>query len=295
MTSEAAWTQPQPDAALAQRFEQRIRPESGWFDVDFKEIPRYRALIWLLVRRDFVSLYKQTLLGPAWFILKPLLTTLTFVLIFGRVAKLSTDGLPHLLFYFSGTFTWLYFSDVFTKVSGSFIANANLFRKVYFPRLIIPISILVSGMATWLLQLLTFGVFIAYYRWTGSDVRPNSVALLTPALLLMLAAAALGLGILVAALTMKYRDLSFLLSFGIQLMMYATPVIYPVSAIPEEYRWLFYLNPLTPIMEAFRYGFLGSGTFSWPQLAASAAAIALILLLGLSFFGRAEKTFVDLV
>ncbi len=275
--------------------EQVIRPDVGVLDVDLPDLIHYRDLIWLLVRRDFVSLYKQTVLGPAWFVLKPLLTTLTFVLVFGKVARLSTDGLPQLLFYFSGVLMWTYFSETFSKVSNVFFANANLFRKVYFPRLIIPLSILLSSLLTWFLQFLTLASFMLFYRWKGVVIATNSLALMTPVLLLMLAAFGLGLGILVTALTTKYRDLSFLLSFGIQLMMYGTPVIYPMSSIPESYRWLFLLNPLTPVFETFRYGFLGAGTFSWSQLAWSAFAIALVLLWALIVFSRVEKTFVDTI
>lgn len=272
-----------------------IRPDVGWFDVDLREVLRYRDLVWLLVRRDFVSIYKQTILGPLWFILKPLLTTLTFVVIFGRVAKLSTDGLPQLLFYFSGTIMWFYFSDSFLKISTFFTTNAKLFQKVYFPRLIIPLSILLSSFFGWLLQFATFLGFVAFYKWKGFPVETGSVALLTPVLLLLVAALGLGLGIFVSALTTKYRDLSFLLSFGIQLLMYATPVIYPMSSIPEKYQWLVLVNPLAPLIEAFRFGFLGEGTFAWRYLAVSGATTAAVLVFGLMIFGRVEKTFVDTV
>lgn len=272
-----------------------IRPSGGWFDVDLEELVRYRGLIWLLVRRDFVSIYKQTILGPTWFVLKPLLTTLTFVVIFGRIAKLSTDGLPQFLFYLAGTLMWSAFSDTFLKISGFFITNAKIFRKVYFPRLIVPLSTLISSLIVWCLQFVMFLAFIIFYRYRGIEITPSRLSLLTPLLLLLLAALATGLGIFVSALTIKYRDLSFLLNFGIQLMMYATPVIYPLSTVPENYRWILLLNPLTPIMEAFRYSFLGQGSFSWSQLGFSAVVISAILLIGLSVFGRVEKTFIDLV
>lgn len=272
-----------------------IKPGSGLFDIDVRELLHYRGLIWLLVRRDFVSIYKQTILGPTWFLLKPLLTTLTFVIIFGRVAKLSTDGLPHVLFYYSGTVMWFYFSDSFSKISSTFTTNAKIFRKVYFPRLVMPLATLSSNLLAWSLQFSAFIAFIVFYRLRGIDVHTNLVAALTPVLILLLAACGLGLGTIVAAFTTKYRDLSFLLSYGIQLLMYATPVIYPVSTIPDKYRWVFFLNPLTSIIETFRYGFLGEGSFAWSQLAMSAGIIAVLFLLGLSLFGRVEKTFVDLV
>ena len=200
-----------------------------------------------------------------------------------------------MLFYFAGTLMWTYFADSFSKISNVFVANANLFRKVYFPRLIIPLSILLSNLLTWTLQFLTFSAFLIFYRWRGIEVETNNLAFLMPLLVLMIAGLGLGLGIFVSALTTKYRDLSFLLTFGIQLVMYATPVIYPMSTIPQEYRWLFLLNPLTPIMEAFRFGFLGAGTFSWSQLAWSGLVISLFLLWSLIIFGRVEKTFVDTV
>ncbi len=272
-----------------------IKADSGWFDIDLEEVLRYRGLIWLLVRRDFVSVYKQTILGPSWFILKPLVTTLTFVFIFGQVAQLSTDGLPQFLFYFSGTFMWASFSDAFLKISSFLTVSAKILRKVYFPRLIIPLSILISNLLVWCLQFVFFLGFVAFYRLRGVEIEMNAMAFMAPLLLLMLAGLGLGLGLFVAALTVKYRDLSFLLSFGIQLMMYATPVIYPLSTVPERFRWLLLLNPLTPIMEAFRYGFLGQGSFTWGQLGTSAVLIVLVLLWALSIFSRAEKTFVDLI
>ncbi len=272
-----------------------IRPGTRLLDVDLPDLIHYRDLIWLLVRRDLVSLYKQTILGPAWFVLKPLLTTLAFVLVFGRIARLSTDGLPQFLFYFSGVLMWTYFSDTFSKVSNVFIANANLFRKVYFPRLILPLSILLSSLLTWLLQFFTLLGFMFWYHYHGVSISTNTMVLVTPLLVLMLAAFALGLGIFVSALTVKYRDLSFLLSFGIQLMMYGTPVIYPLSTLPEAYRWLLLLNPLTSVIETFRYAFLGAGTFSWSNLAWSAGVISLFLVWALIIFGRVEKTFVDTI
>ncbi len=272
-----------------------ISPGSGWLEIDLGELLHYRGLIWLLVRRDFVAIYKQTILGPAWFVLKPLLTTLTFVVVFGKIAQLSTDGLPQFLFYFSGTFMWQYFSDTFLKTSNFFVASAKILRKVYFPRLIIPLSILISNVLVWLLQFAMFIGFLSFFRLRGVDVGTNRIAWLTPVLLLLLAAFGMGLGTLASALTVKYRDLSFLLTFGIQLMMYATPVIYPLSTVPQEYRWLLLLNPLTPVLEAFRYGFLGQGSFTSIQLGVSALAIAVTLLIGLAAFSRAERTFVDLV
>jgi len=272
-----------------------IRPKTGWFDIDFRELWQYRDLIMLFVRRDFVSVYKQTILGPAWFILQPLLTTIMFTVVFGSIAKIPTDGMPPMLFYLAGNVSWMYFQECINKTSNTFIANANIFGKVYFPRLAVPISIVITNLITFALQFAFFLAFLVYYMWQGSTAVPNWYALMTPVFLLMMAALGLGLGIIVSALTTKYRDLRFLVTFGVQLFMYATPVVYPLSEVPESYRHWLLANPMTPIVEGFRYAFLGSGAYRGEHLLISAATITVILAVGIILFSRVEKTFMDTV
>jgi lipopolysaccharide transport system permease protein len=272
-----------------------IQPHRGWLDLRLQQLWRYRDLILLFVWRDFVAVYKQTVLGPLWHILQPLLTTLTFTLIFGRVAQLSTDGLPQFLFYMAGTVSWTYFSACLTKTSTTFIANAHLFGKVYFHRLVIPVSVVLSNLITFMVQFLLFLAFLAYFAWQGAAVRPNSWILGVPVLLVIMAALGLGNGILISALTTRYRDLQQLVGFGVQLLMYATPVVYPLSSVPERFQWVVALNPMTAVTETFRYAFLGAGTVSTAGLVYSAACAAGILYLGLLLFTRVERTFMDTV
>jgi len=272
-----------------------IEPVSGWFNFPIAEVWRYRDLLGLLVYRDFVSLYKQTILGPIWFLIQPVMTTLVFTLVFKNIAGISTDGLPAILFYLAGITCWSYFSDSLTKTSETFSSNANLFGKVYFPRVIVPLSIVVSNLLKFGIQFALLVVFIVYYKLCGYEISVNAVALCFPLLVLLMALIGLGLGMIISSLTTKYRDLRFLLQFAIQLAMYATPVIYPASTLPGKYQWLIQLNPLTPILEAFRYGFLGAGQFSVLQLAYSAACATVVLLFGTMIFNRVEKTFMDTV
>lgn len=272
-----------------------IRPQRTWFDVRLGELWQYRDLIGLFVRRDFVSVYKQTILGPLWYLIQPLLTTLTFTIIFGQIASLPTDGQPQFLFYLSGTVIWSYFATCLKKTSNTFINNANLFGKVYFPRLAVPVSILLSSLVSFGIQLALFIGFLLLYAARGAAVHPNSWLLALPLLLFLLAGLSLGFGIIISALTTRYRDLQQLVTFGIQLLMYATPVIYPVSSIPENLRWIILANPLTPIIEAFRYAFLGAGTVSPIQLIYSSIFMMVILFLGLLIFNRVEATFMDTV
>lgn len=272
-----------------------IRPRRPWLDLRLGELWQARDLILLFVRRDFVAVYKQTILGPLWFLVQPLLTTLIFTVIFGQVARLPSDGLPAFLFYLSGTVIWSYFAACLTKTSETFTANAGLFGKVYFPRLAVPISLLISNLVAFAIQLCLLLVFIVYFWWMGAQVRPHAAMLLLPVLLLLMAGLGLGLGIIVASLTTRYRDLQHLVSFGTQLLMYATPVIYPVSALPEAYRPWMQANPLAPIIEALRYAFLGAGTISPGSLLYSAACTLAILLIGLVLFNRIEQTFMDTV
>jgi len=272
-----------------------IRPKRNWFDLRLAELWCYRDLVTLFVRRDFVAVYKQTILGPLWYLIQPLLTTLVFTVIFGKIANLPTDGLPPFLFYLSGTVIWAYFAECLNKTSQTFITNAQLFGKVYFPRLAVPISILLSNLVTFAIQFALFLALAAYFWVQGSAAQANIWVLLTPLLLLMMAGLGLGFGIIVSSLTTRYRDLRFLVTFGVQLWMYASPVIYPMSAVPERLRPLIQANPVTPIVEALRYAFLGAGTLSIPNLLYSFAFMVVVLLIGTLIFNRVEATFMDTV
>jgi lipopolysaccharide transport system permease protein len=275
-----------------------IEPQNSLFELHLKDVWRYRDLLWLLVKRDFVSFYKQTILGPLWFFIQPLFTTIIFTFIFGNLAGLSTDGLPQPLFYMAGITAWNYFADCLTKTSTVFRDNANIFGKVYFPRLIMPLSIVVSNLVRFGVQMLLFFVMIGYYLYLnelGNSFHPNIYILLFPVLVLLMALLGLGLGLIITALTTKYRDLAFLITFGVQLMMYATTVIYPLSAAPVKYKWLIELNPMTGIIEAFRFGFLGQGEFSVSTFGYSVIFTLISLVLGVLIFNKTEKTFVDTV
>jgi len=272
-----------------------ITPRKKWYDLQLRDLWRYRDLIVLFVRRDFVSRFKQTILGPLWYIIQPLLTSIVFTVIFGQIAKLPTDGLPQILFYMSGTVMWHYFSNCLTGTSNTFTSNAGIFGKVYFPRLVTPISLVISNLISFTIQLLFFLSFLTYFIVRGSDVKLTMWALSLPLLVLLMAGLGLGFGIIVSSVTTKYRDLSYLVGFGVSLWMYATPVIYPVSTIPERWRWVADINPMTPIIETFRMGFLGAGNASWLGLAYSAGFMILILFLGIVIFNRVEKTFIDTV
>ncbi|ACU06823.1 O-antigen export system, permease protein [Flavobacteriaceae bacterium 3519-10] len=272
-----------------------IHSKQSVFSLNLKEVWDYRDLLLMLVKRDFITFYKQTILGPLWFIVQPLLTTAIYVVLFGNIAKLSTDGMPQILFYLSGITVWNYFSESLTKTSTVFTANAGMFGKVYFPRLIMPLSIVASSLMKFAVQFAIFIVFLLYYVIFTDAVQPNAWMLLTPVLILLMAMFALGMGMIFSSLTTKYKDLSFLLSFGIQLFMYITPVVYPVSALPEKYRFLLYFNPLSPIFECFRYAFLGSGSFDLFNLLWSALFIVIILVAGTVIFNKVEKSFMDTV
>jgi lipopolysaccharide transport system permease protein len=272
-----------------------IQPQRSLLDLRLAELWRYRDLVMLFVRRDFVSVYKQTILGPLWYLIQPLLTTITFTVIFGNIAKLPTDGLPQFLFYMSGTVVWSYFSDCLTKTSTTFVTNAQLFGKVYFPRLAVPVSILISNLITFIIQFTFFLAFMAFFAIGGADIHPNLWMLLTPLLILNMAGLGLGLGILVSSLTTKYRDLRFLVQFGVSLLMYATPVIYPASSIPTRFQWALQLNPMTPIVETFRYAFLGAGSVHPFGLLYSFSFMFIIVAIGTVMFNRVEATFMDTV
>lgn len=272
-----------------------IKPKRKWFDLRLNELWQYRDLIMLFVRRDFVSIYKQTILGPLWYIIQPLLTTIVFTIIFGRVARLPTDDLPPFLFYMSGTVIWSYFAACMTKTSDTFISNANLFGKVFFPRLSVPIAIIISNLVAFVIQFAMFLGFLVFFIITGTDVNPNFYVLLTPILLIIEAGLGLGFGIIVSSMTTRYRDLRYLVGFGVSLWLYATPVIYPVSAIPEQYQFIIQANPMTPIVEAFRYAYLGAGTVNFINLGYSFGLMVVVLLIGIVLFNRIEQTFMDTV
>jgi len=272
-----------------------IEPKTRLLDLRLKELWRYRDLVMMFVRRDFVANYKQTILGPLWFFIQPLLTTIMFIFIFGKVAGLSTDGLPKLAFYLAGVTIWNYFAETLNKTASVFRDNAQMFGKVYFPRLTMPVSIVISNLVRFLIQ---FALFLAVWAWylvKENSIHPNIYLLLTPLLVLMMGLLALGFGMIFSSLTTKYRDLVFLLTFGVQLLMYATPVIYPLSSIADKYKMIILANPMSAIVETFRYGFLGSGSFSWAQLAYSFVFAVGIMLIGTIVFNRVEKSFTDTV
>ena len=275
-----------------------ITPKNNLLDLKLKDIWHYRDLLLLLVQRDFVSFYKQTILGPLWFFIQPIFTTIIFTFIFGNLAGISTDGLPQPLFYMAGITAWNYFADCLNKTSTVFKDNANIFGKVYFPRLIMPLSIVVSNLVRFGVQLLLFILMIVYYLIIGKDFGPNWHILLFPVIVMLMACLGLGLGMIISAMTTKYRDLAFLVTFGVQLLMYATTVIYPLSTAVEkypEYAWIIEYNPMTPIIETFRYGFLGKGSFSWESLGYCAGVIFFLTIAGIVIFNKVEKTFVDTV
>jgi lipopolysaccharide transport system permease protein len=273
-----------------------ISPKKGILDVRLYEIWKYRDLIALFVRRDFVSIYKQTILGPLWIFIQPLFTTITFVFVFSRIAKLSTDGIPPVLFYLSGITLWTYFADSFSKTSNIFVNNANIFGKVYFPRLTTPISIIISNLIKFGIQISLFVSIYVYYVITGKvEVLVNTYILLLPILILLMAVLGLGLGIIFSSLTTKYRDLGFLLAFGIQLLMYATPVIYPLSSIEGKFRKYLELNPLSSIIENFRYAIFSQGQPDLGGLVYCAVFSVVVLFLGIIIFNQVEKSFMDTV
>lgn len=272
-----------------------IKPKQSLLQIDFNEIWQYRDLILLLIRRDFVSRYKQTVLGPLWFIIQPLMTTIMFTIVFGRIAEIPTDGLPHLVFYMGGIVVWSYFADCLQSTSNTFVANAHIFGKVYFPRLVIPLSVVISNLIKFGIQFLFFLLFVGYYYTQGASITMNPEILVFPLLLILLAGLGLGFGIVISSLTTKYRDLTNLVGFGVQLWMYASPIIYPLSEIPAQWRIYVLANPVSPIVEAFRYGFLGTGTFSWGHLAYSFSFMVILLLIGVVLFNRTERNFIDTV
>lgn len=273
-----------------------IKPYNKLWQIDFKELWQYRDLLSMYVKRDIITQYKQTILGPLWFIIQPLLTTVMYMIVFGGIAGISTDGLPQALFYLVGISVWQYFADCLNKTSTTFITNQNVFGKVYFPRLIAPLSVCISGLVKFGIQVLLFLVVYAYYLIMGVHIAPTIELLLLPVLVLIIAALALGFGIIVSSLTTKYRDLTILFTFVVQLWMYGTPVIYPLSYINNEtLKLLMKLNPVTGVIETFKYAFLGVGEFSWGLLAYSAGFAVIILVIGVVIFNKVQRSFMDTV
>ncbi|MEZ2334109.1 ABC transporter permease [Mucilaginibacter sp. RCC_168] len=276
----------------------QITAQNNIFDLKFKDVWHYRDLLLLLVRRDFVSFYKQTILGPIWFFIQPAITILFYTLVFGNLAGIPVDGLPKPLFYLAGIIIWNYFSECLTKTSTVFRDNSALLGKVYFPRLIMPLSIVLSNLIRFGVQFLLFLMLYVVYLFKGTVIVPNAFLLLLPLLIIMIAALGLGFGMIISAVTTKYRDLAFIVSFGVPLLMYTTTVIFPLSVAQAKYptySWLVKFNPVTAIIETFRYGFMGRGSFSWEMMGYSLATTIIILLLGTVVFNRVEKTFVDTV
>ena len=275
-----------------------IEPKGSLFSLNLKEIWQYRDLLEMYIKRDIVTVYKQTVLGPFWFFIQPIFTTIVFMFVFGGLAGIPTDGIPQALFYLSGITLWNYFSESLTKTSDTFISNQAIFGKVYFPRLIAPLSVTITGLIKMFIQFSVFIIVYIYFVATGSTVSPNMYAFLLPVLIFILGALALGFGIIISSLTTKYRDLKYLVSFAVHLLMYATPVIYPLSVMQAKYQkylWLIQANPLTSVIETFKYGFLGQGTFSWFGLAYSFIFARIVLVLGIVIFYRVERSFMEVI
>lgn len=272
-----------------------IKPQTHWYDLRIKEIFKYKDLLFLFVKRDFISIYKQTILGPLWFFIQPIITAITFTVIFGNLAKISTDGLPQILFYMCGITLWNYFADTLTKTADTFSSNVNIFGKVYFPRMIVPLSVVVSNLIKLGIQFLLFLCIWIYYLIQSDLIHPNKMLVLIPYLIILIGFMALSFGIIISSLTTKYRDLKFLVTFGIQLMMYASPIVYPLSIVPEKYKWIIIANPVTSIIESFKYAFLGVGEFNWFYLGYSTLFTIVLFMIGLVIFHRVEKSFMDTV
>lgn len=279
---------------MEQQFSTVIKPKQKLLDLKIRELWRYRDLIMLFVRRTFVAQYKQTILGPAWAVVQPLFTTVIFTFVFGSMAGLAPGGVPSFLFYMCGNVAWTYFSGALTATASTFTANSSIMGKVYFPRLVMPVSTVLSNLISFAIQFVFFLGFFVYYLIIGA-VMPNWYAMLTPLLVIQMAALGLGFGIIISALTTKYRDLAMLVSFGVQIWMYLTPVAYDIAIIPEKYMGLYMLNPMTPVINAFRYGWLGTGSFDLGYYLLSWGVTAAVLLLGIVLFNRVEKTFMDTV
>lgn len=273
-----------------------IRPKKSLFSINIREIWANRDLLFLFVKRDFIAVYKQTILGPLWFFIEPALTTLVFTIIFGQIAGISTGGIPPIAFYLAGLTCWNYFAECFKKTSNTFIENQDIFGKVYFPRLITPLAIVLSSLIKFAVQFSLFlGVYFYYLFFTDVHIGPQPVLLLLPLLILLIGCMGLGLGMIISSLTTKYRDMRFLIQFGIQLWLYASPIIYPLSATDGNLRTVLMLNPMTAILETFKFGFFGEGTLDWALLGYSTGFTCFILILGILVYNRTEQNFMDTV
>ena len=278
----------------AEQWDSVIESRHSLFDINLKELWHYRDLLVLFVRRDFVTVYKQTILGPLWFFIQPLLTTITFTIIFGNVAQLSTDGAPKIVFYMAGITLWGYFSTCLTTVSGVFNANAGIFGKVYFPRLIMPLTIVISNLMKFGVQFLLFICFVIYFVFQ-KQIQPNYCILITPIIIVLMALISMGIGLILSSMTTKYKDLNQLIGFGVQLFMYATPVIYPSSSVPSDYQWVVELNPLVGLFDYMRFAYLGVGEFTILDLVYPSIFSIVILAIGVLVFNKTQKTFMDTV
>ena len=282
------------------KFQTVIEPKNGWFDLHLKELLQYKDLILLFVKRNFVSMYKQTVLGPLWAIIQPLLTTVVFTLVFGNIAGLAADGVPSFIFYLSGTILWTYFNQCLTQTANTFVANRQTLGKVYFPRLVMPISTVMSNLISLVIQFTFMVIFLVYYVITDQGCHPNLYILMTPLIVLQLALLSLGCGVIISALTTKYRDLAMLVTFGTQLWMYASPIAYDMGSMAVfapggKYHTLFMINPITPIVNLFRYAFLGLGEMEWIFYGISWIITLVVLFIGIILFSKVEKTFMDTV
>ena len=272
-----------------------IEPKRKLLDLPIREVIRYRDLIVLFIKRDFVIQYKQTILGPLWFVINPLISTVMYIFVFGNLAKLSTDGVPHILFYYAGTMLWTFFSGCFTDATNVFVTNKDLFGKVYFPRLTVPISNVFGNLTRITVQFIFLLVFFIYYLVTADVLKPSFAVLAFPLLLIWIAALGTGMGMIISALTTKYRDLRILVTFALNLAMYATPIVYPISQIPKKFSWVLYANPLSVPVELFRVWFYGAGTVTLGVAWISIAETILLLFLGLIMFNQNERNFIDVV
>ncbi len=277
------------------RWDLVIRPRNRWFDLHLQDLWRYRDLISLFIRRDFVTFYKQTVLGPLWYIIQPILVTIVFTVIFGKVAQVSTDEIPPFLFYLAGNVAWNYFAGCLNETSNTFVKNAGIFGKVYFPRLTVPVSVVIINLVKFSIQFTLFLGFYVYFVVRGAPVRPTLLILLLPVLILQMAVLSLGSGILISSFTAKYRDLVFVMSFAVQLWMYASSVVVPASSVPEKYLPIYMLNPMASVIELFRYAFMGKGIVNIVYIGVSWAVTLLILFFGTMLFNRIEKSFMDTV
>jgi lipopolysaccharide transport system permease protein len=272
-----------------------IKPVHGWFNINFKEIVQYWDLILLFVKRDFVVFYKQTILGPLWYIIQPLFNTLVFTLIFGKVAKIPTDGIPPFIFYLSGTVVWAYFASCLNLTGKTFVANAQIFGKVYFPRISVPISIAITAVFQFIIQFMIFLGFFIYFWYVGTDIKPSIYVFTLPLIVLHMAILSVGMGLIISAATAKYRDLTFAMGFMVQLWMYLTPVVYPLSEVPDKFKIFILINPMTAVVESFRGAFLGASSLTPQDLLLSIILTILFFIGGIIVFSRVEKTFMDTV